>query len=683
MTNLKFEKKQLSKLSSGSLDMFKTFIIILSFLFLTSCKTKDPETEIPINPDIENEDEKPEDEVIVLNIEDVEDYDKFYKPQEFKKQDWLRNDSKWSFVRSKQSEHFTVFWEKGFGLDPNSDDVRAELRVDIDDLLEKAEMFFDLNVNILKFADYDDSNVSKYKMQIYLLYQTEWAAFGGGVDDVIGGLWINPATCKPVGSTIAHEIGHSFQYQIYADLIANKESSHDFTRGFRYGFGGNGGNAFWEQTAQWQSFQSYPEEAFISYNFGVHMDNYNRHVCHEWHRYASYFIHYYWAEKHGIDMVAKVWREAIAPEDPIEAYMRINDLTMENFNNEMYDAATKFVTWDLDNIREIGKNFIGKHLYKLYQLDDGSYQVAYNKCPGTTGYNVIPLNVPEAGTSVLVEFNGIQPGSALAPNDPGNYSDDGKNGTTKKYNDGQLTRAGWRYGYVALLSNGERVYGDMHKKGASTVEFVVPENCERLWFVVLGAPTSYKAHPWDEIESNDEQWPYKIKITNSDLLGTINLNPNEQPKDITLTYNVSFKADDVGYTGTAVNLYNTGDIAKLAQAFVQQPTTIASLLQNPKSSPAPNKITFSAVESQNNDNYETTANGYGFWFDSNGDVIGWGAANDSKIFVEFNADSMEFSIGQYPGKSKSGDKYTVKEALTYIKNGATFKATFIFNITIL
>ena len=36
-------------------------------------------------------------------------------------------------------------------------------------------------------------------------------------DDKIGALWVNPSTCKPVGSTIGHEIGHSFQYQVSAD----------------------------------------------------------------------------------------------------------------------------------------------------------------------------------------------------------------------------------------------------------------------------------------------------------------------------------------------------------------------------------------------------------------------------------------------------------------------------------
>ena len=154
------------------------------------------------------------------------------------------SDSKWSFVRSKQSEHFFVFWEEGFGDDPNSTDVEAALRIDVDDLLEKAEEFFSININTLKFADLgtSTSNLDKYKMQIYLHYTTEWMAYGSGYNDVIGALWVNPSTCKPVGSTIAHEIGHSFQYQVYADLLAYGGIENDFTRGFRYGFGGNGGN---------------------------------------------------------------------------------------------------------------------------------------------------------------------------------------------------------------------------------------------------------------------------------------------------------------------------------------------------------------------------------------------------------------------------------------------------------
>lgn len=59
-------------------------------------------------------------------------------------------------------------------------------------------------------------------MEIYLLYQSEWLATGSGYDNVIGALWVNPSTCQPVGSTIAHEIGHSFQYMVFCDYLLQK-----------------------------------------------------------------------------------------------------------------------------------------------------------------------------------------------------------------------------------------------------------------------------------------------------------------------------------------------------------------------------------------------------------------------------------------------------------------------------
>jgi hypothetical protein len=622
--------------------------------------------------------------VVILKPSDIKDYAKYYKPQEFKNMDMLRSDSKWSFVRSKQSTHFVVFWAADFGKDPNASTVPEAMRVDVDDLLKKAETFYDMNVNTLKFAEVGKgkSNLDKYKMEIYLIYQTEWLATGAGYDDVIGALWVNPGTCKPVGSVIAHEIGHCFQYQVYADLLASGVTINDLTRGFRYGYGGNGGNAFWEQTAQWQSYQSYPMEAFQSYNFGVYTDNYHRHICHEFQRYASYFIHYYWANKHGIDFIGKLWREAKSPEDPIQAYMRLNGLTVDQMNAEMYDAATKFVTWDIDAIRTNGNDYIGKFTHKFYQLTDGTYQVAYSRCPGSTGYNVIPLNVPAVGTVVTTSFTAMSPGSALAPGDPGQYTDNEKALTTTKYNAGSTTRAGWRYGYVALLNNGQRVYGEMNRKTAADVQFTIPAGCSKLWLVVLGAPNTYLPDAWDEKESNDDQWPYTVKFTNTDLLGNITINPNDTPKDLTLTYNVSFAADATAYTGTTVNLTNNGDIAKVAQALVLQPSAITGALLTAKATPAEGKVAFAAVEPTGSLNFSTTANGYGFWFDSTGNAIAWGGSNDSKLFCELSPNNFEFTIGQYPGKSKVGDKYTIKEALVYTKAGKQYQLTFEFNVTI-
>ena len=261
----------------------------------------------------------------------------------------LRSDSKWSWFRSAQSEHFFVFWEAGFGDNPNADTVDAALRVDIDDLLEKAEQFYKTNIEVLKFAQLGEgkSYLDKYKMEIYLLYQTEWLATGSGYDNTIGALWVNPSTCQPVGSTIAHEIGHSFQYQVSCDKMLNGEA--DFSQvGFRYGYGssGEGGNGFWEQCAQWQSFQDYPAELF-GYHVDVWKANYHRHFNHEWMRYASYWLQSYWTMKHGIETIGNIWRESVYPEDAISAYTRLYcNGDWSKTKKELYDYASRMATFD-------------------------------------------------------------------------------------------------------------------------------------------------------------------------------------------------------------------------------------------------------------------------------------------------------------------------------------------------
>ncbi|MGF7141020.1 DUF4859 domain-containing protein [Roseimarinus sediminis] len=661
------QKVKQGMVSFSSIHRFMLlFFFLLTLTFLTACGDDviDPPDPKP-NPVDTTSTSEPDTipEVIVLEASEVQDFNKFYKPAEHRNVDFLRGDSKWTFVRSRQSEHFVVFWEEGFGEDPNAATVPQALRVDIDDMLEKAELFYDLNVNELKFAEEGKSNLDLYKMQIYLFYTEEWMAYGSGYDDVIGALWVNPGTCKPVGSTIAHEIGHSFQYQVFCDLGEGA--------GFRYGFGGNGGNTYWEQCAQWQAYQSYPMQAFDSHHFTVYSENYFRHVCHEWHRYASYWMNYYWADKHGIDIIGKIWREAKEPEDPFEAYMRINNLSVEDFNAEMYDAATKLTTWDLDAIRDRGSNYIGKYAYKLYKTEDGSYQVAYSHCPGTTGYNVIPLNVPDAGTIVTTHFEALSPGSALAPDDPGKYTDDGSVGSTRQYNKSSMTRAGWRYGYVALLDNGQRVYGEMNRKTNNDVSFTIPDGCNRLWLVITGAPTSYKAHAWDELESNDDQWPYKVKFENTDLLGSISFDGSEEESDLTLSYDVSFPFSAETYPGAAVSIES--DLDKLSKAFVLQPGEINSLMDS--------KIKFYAVESNGNLNETTTANGYGHWFDAAGNVINWG--DNAMVYSEYDAANFTFAIGQYPGHCAPGDQFTIKQALVYeYESGKTVQATFVFNISI-
>lgn len=187
--------------------------------------------------------------VLYLDPAEIEDYEKYTCPGvwnphfENGPDAMLRHDSYYSWHRMKQSEHFFVFWSPEFGNDPNSAENQSSgMWVDIDDLLQKAEQYFTTNINTLGMAVLGEgkSMLDDYKMQIYLIYQDEWLATGSGYDDKIGALWVNPSTCHPVGSTIAHEIGHSFQYQVYADKVNKQGYPADLHHGFRYGFGPDG-----------------------------------------------------------------------------------------------------------------------------------------------------------------------------------------------------------------------------------------------------------------------------------------------------------------------------------------------------------------------------------------------------------------------------------------------------------
>ncbi len=573
------------------------------------------------------------------------DVSKIYIPEDLKSNNFYKSSSTWYYGRSRQSDHFIVFWAAGYGKNvPSSPEVPDAYRVDIDDLLDKAESFYEVNINELKFAEVGvgKSKLDQYKMMIFLFYQEDWMATGSGYDNTIGALWVSPSTCKPVGSVIAHEIGHSFQYQVFCDLANGT--------GFRYGFGGNGGNGFWEQTAQWQSFQSYPEQAF-GHDFSEYTANCHRHICHESYRYASYFIHYYWANKHGKDFIGKLWRKAKEPEDPMQAYMRITGANVEQLNAEIYEAASRFVTWDLDALRTNGAAHIGQQSFKYTTLDDGSYQVAYDRCPGTTGYNVIRLNVPAAGTVVSTKFTGI-------------VNAEGFNQVADP------ARANWRYGYVALLKDGTRRYSEMNSGGSTTATYTVPENCSKLWLVVTGAPNTYTAHPWDDNNSNDDQWPYKLKFTNTEIFGNLVFDGSEIPKDVDFNFDVTFPADATGYSGKKIELGD--DVITLAKAFVRQPGQISSAMGD--------KIKLYAIENNGNLNSNMTAiNGH--WYNSTGNVCPWG--NDAKVFSEYDGTAFVFSLGQYPNHCKAGDEFTIRQALVYeYETGKSVKATFTFKIKI-
>lgn len=625
-----------------------------------------------------------------------------YIPQEWRNRTdtliWKESDPDnrytWSKSRSKESDNVIVLWDKGYG-NTIPTNAPSAYRVDIDDLLKKAEAFFDLEINQLGFVDPENSNLNKYKVMILLNHDTGWICYGGGYDYQVSALWLSPSTCKPVGHSVAHEIGHSFHYMCYSEA-----SNHGADRSCQTGFHGAVGNGSvtWEQTAQWQANQSYPELMYDQ-SINVFRNSHNYAFTHEWHRYQSYWFFYYLCELYDdIKTVANVWNY---PETTVKDFNQVlmdyKQLSVRDLYKLYFDQACRLVTWDLDVCKPYRNNYIGDFTYRCALTADGRYQVALASCPQGTGFNVIPLQVPEAGTDITTHLTGLRPNAALADADPGEYLDG--NSQYSKYSQrhyimgGSRTDRGFRMGYVALMKDGSRRYfseDSVYCQGASIVtedySMTVPEGVSQLWLVVSPALKHYTQHKWDEKIDADDMWPYQLQFEGTDIgaRATVYASPTIDGRDIsdvTYTYDVTFPRDTQGYSGASVSVSGQA-AATLGTAFQMQNTDIASKMQNYSSSgPSNGRVMFYAVNPDGQlAKSGSTANGYGHWFDKSGKVC---AYSSGYVYSEFNASSLVFTLGQYPGKCANGSKYTIRQALRYKKAaGEEAVATFVFNITI-
>ena len=635
------------------------------------------------------------------------------------------SDLQWSYSRSKQSENCIVFWQKGFGADPKKaprlDGV--DMTFDVDAVLQVAETCYALNVDKLGFAS---SNMkSKYKILILMNYTTTWTCYGGGYDFRCSALWLNPATVKPAGHSLAHEVGHSFHYMAYAESSGyNPVSSQTDNTGFHLNCGN--GQAIWEQTAQWQANQAYPELMFQQ-SYGPYVPIF-RHshqyaFSHEWHRYQSYWFHYFINQYYNdITTVAQVWRQPMknqkqgSASDFNQALMALKGLSSRDLYKLYFDYACRCVTWDMEVCKPYRDSYIGNFEYRCVLVDNNdtspndqttsspnTYQVALASCPQSTGFNVIPLQVPAAGTEVKTSLTGLSVGAQLLDSDPGEfYNGDSQyekitadaNGYRHYVNGGPRASRGFRMGYVALMQDGSRRYfseDSVYCQGTKTVtedySFSVPAGVKRLWLVVSPALKNYFTHQWDDKIDHDDMWPYKFSISGTDLSNdaTIYANAtldNREISDITYTFDICFPLSSSVYYGTTASIIGRA-AAALGTAFQMQPTAIASKMSAWDSrGPASGKIMLYAANADGSlQQSGSTAQGYGHWFSANGLVTSF---TSGYVYSEFNASNLSFALGQYPGRCTEGKTYTIRQTLRYRKNakGTSANANFIFNITI-
>ncbi len=390
----------------------------------------------------------------------------------------------YSLKRMKQTENLAIFWAKKYGPNPmaNTDTL---LQFDVDYILREGERVYNYYINDLKFLIKGNSISDKYKILIFITDSKNATAYGGGNDGKVGCFWAPAVRMRkaPFGA-LAHEMTHSFQYILGIDK-ANQN---------RRGGGGGGGMA--EMTAQYHLWQVYPEWlTFENYHLVDYMKQTHLAFMHVKNMYHAPHVLEYWGNKHGVDIVSKVWQEGQSGEDAVVTYKRITNIDQPTFNDEIFDAARRFITWDMKRIEEVARPYQNQHFTKLDSVGDGWYRISEGKCPQNYGYNGIKLMVPSKAKVIKLKFQGLA--------------------GTAGFNAVKVEKAGWRYGFLAVKEDGSRVYGNVCSDSIGDVKFSVPKSTKHLWLVVSGAPKEHWVK--GRGENKEEQWPYQIKLTGTAL----------------------------------------------------------------------------------------------------------------------------------------------------------------------
>lgn len=402
--------------------------------------------------------------------------------------DFNNTDSEFSYTRMVESDNIAIFWSKEFGPDLSQNPDPA-LRLNMSEISKECDRFYNFYVDSLDFVSKGKSVTDKYKLLIFVFKGKEGTAFGGGEEHKIGIAWtpVTRISKAPFGA-LAHEIGHCFQY------LVNADGSWAFTSSPK----GSRGQPIFEMTSQFMLWHVYPDwMTFENYHLEAYLKKTHYAFLHETNQYHSPYVLEYWANKHGVKFIGKLWQQALKGEDAVMAYKRLTNTSQTKFNDEMHEAAAKFMTWDLDQAKKAGKSYANKHFTALDSLAGGWYQIKAINCPQNYGYNGIQLKVPEKATTIKLDFKGIAGADGF-----------------RKIN---LNDAGWRYSFVAVQKDGKPVYGKIHTGNEMSIKFNVPPETAYLWLVVSGAPTTHWEHITDGKDENDEQWPYQIRLTGTSL----------------------------------------------------------------------------------------------------------------------------------------------------------------------
>lgn len=398
-------------------------------------------------------------------------------------EEFYKESSQWNVNYMLEGEDIAILWDREFGKNPKIGNIVVSRRFDPEMLMRAAQGAYSFLRQELKFATTPETKADKCKFLLFVRNDDKTSAVGGGYKEVPV-LWLSPAhahdSFDPNFKYVYHELCHCFQSVAYYDGASKLTT-----------IGKDGVSSFAEMTSQWVLLQRYSDWMHQEPN---HFNDFMKHthlaLGHVENAYRNPYILEYWANKRGTDFIAHVWQNANKSDggDFIKAYKRLSGVDQTTFNEEIYDAVSRFVTWDLPHIDKDYNKYgaANVHQCEVIKKSENIYQISGIQCPQNYGYNAICLEKFKLGSEVTVDFKGIL--------------------ENRDFNIKRKEEAEWRWGFVASLKDGSRVYSEEIGVGISgKVSFKVPENTKYLWLVVAATPKVY----WFEF---DNEWPYQFVL---------------------------------------------------------------------------------------------------------------------------------------------------------------------------
>ena len=416
-----------------------------------------------------------------------------YIPSELRSNSFDNDSSEWSYSRMRLTPNFAIFWQRGFGNDLNNPPSLEgrPMRFDLDNLAERLEQFYAYYRDTLKFI-HAGSIADRYRMMVMINYSLDGTAYGGDYDEVIGAFWVAPNRIQDRRlNCVAHELGHSFQMQAHCDRKA--QAGGEMERWF--------GGGFFEMTSQWMLWHVNPEWVKDElYHWQAYQNQpHKAFLCWE-NVYHTPYVLEWWSQNHGLDIISKIYQTGENPEDPADAFMRLTNMNIDQFNDDLFEAHRHTVFLDF------------KHAHQQTRPYAGHWpQLSVAGAPEEGGFDARLMPKLSRGERIEVDFEG----------------------ETSQAN------AGWRYGFVALMADGTCRYGNINKDSRARIVYQSPLDVDvsELYLVVMGAPAQRHTSTRRSVTT----FPYRIHVSSSKQLVSPNgrLTANVTSIDGQVSYSIS------------------------------------------------------------------------------------------------------------------------------------------------